>query len=114
VLGEAPSAYVAAAIVRLLPCETLWPDDAKVGVTVVEVYVDPFLTPVTATPSTSRSPVDVPVVSVFEPPFGSAQVPVHDAAVVPTLPAPATSTPLIPVYVLMLYERSLALSCVNV
>src|SRR5690242_15834264 len=66
------------------------------------------------TPSTRRSPLEAPVVSVFEPPFGSAQVVAHDAAVVPTFPAPATSTPPMPVYVLMLYERSEALSCVKV
>jgi hypothetical protein len=59
--------------------------------------VEAFLTAVIATPSTRRSPVDVPVVSVLEPPFGSAQVVTQTAAVVPTFPAPTTSTPPTPV-----------------
>jgi hypothetical protein len=100
--------------VRLLPCETVWPAAVMTGLTVVSVYVEAFLTPVIAMPSTRRSPLDAPLVTVLEPPFGSAQVTAHDAAVVPTLPAPTTSTPPIPVYVLMLYERSVALSCVKV
>jgi len=86
----------------------------KTGLAVVSVYVDAFLTALIETPSTRRSPPDAPVVSVFEPPFGSAQVVVQDAAVVPTLPAPMTSTPPMPVYVLMLYERSVEPSCVKV
>jgi hypothetical protein len=88
--------------VRLLPCETVWPVAVNTGLAVVSVYVDPFLTVVIATPSTSRSPLEAPVVSVFEPPFGRAHVPEQDAAVVPMLPAPTTSTPPMPVYVLML------------